>query len=76
MFGGQIMRDRARMDEPTIDCWCGKRGRFEIRLEVLNDQAAWQTYFRKVVCRHHLTDSLEIQVWDLDEHARAILMPL
>lgn len=76
MFGGQIVRDRAAMDEPTIDCCvCGLPGKWEVQDQVLDDHLAWSIYFRAVFCDEHLASN-RFHPDIHPEHYRMVLMPL
>ena len=76
MFGGQIVRDRLAMDEPTIDCQCGAPGRVEYQLQELDDTAEWHTYRRGVRCVEHLDYDVPRMITDLSLNERMVLHPL
>lgn len=76
MYGGQIMREREGMDEPTIDCQCGAPGRFEIQLQELTEAAEWGCLLRGVRCDEHLGDDLPWLLKRVETHQRIVLMPL
>jgi len=76
MYGGQIVRERMAMDEPTIDCRCGERGAYELQLQALNERADWSTAWRAVTCSKHLHETFDAQVYHLLFFERIVVMPL
>ena len=76
MYGGQIVRDRALMDEPTIDCkHCSAAGVYELALYRLNDQAEWLCIGRTVICDDHQQRLLEL-VKTIRHYERLVVMTL
>ena len=73
MFGGQIVRERLAMDEPTIDCWCSAHGEYDVELQVLDRHADWQPCFTACRCREHLPLILDSMVDALSEHSRVVV---
>ena len=76
MYGGQIVRERLGMDEPTIDCRCGQPGAYELQLQALNQRADWSSAWRAVTCAKHLSETFEVQVYGLLVFERIVVMPL
>lgn len=76
MYGGQIVRDRALMDEPTIDCkYCSAPGVYELAFYRLNDQAEWVCITRTVICHDHEQLLLEL-VQTIEHYERLVVMTL
>lgn len=81
MFGGQIMRQRAAMDEPTIDCCkCSAHGTLEValyRLASAHDtgKLEWECTDRAVICDDH-QELLAETARRLKHHHRMIVMSL
>lgn len=76
MYGGQIVRDRVLMDEPTIDCtYCSAAGVYQLALYRLNDQAEWVCIGRTVICDDHQQEMLEL-VKTMEHYERLGVMTL
>lgn len=76
MYGGQIVRDRRAMDEPTIDCLrCGAHGTLELALYQLGDDAEWHCVDRVVICDDH-TEAVLATARRVRHHERLIIMSL
>ena len=73
MYGGQIVRERLGMDEPTIDCWCSAHGEYDIELQVLDLRAEWESIFNVTRCREHLPMIMQSMVDALSEHSRIVV---
>lgn len=76
MFGGQIVRDRLGMDEPTIDCMlCADPATWECQDQALNDHLEWSIVYRWTFCSDHLRTNFRVP--DIrPDHYRLVLMPL
>ena len=77
MFGPISSGLARRMDESTLDCFCGADGRVEVQAQLLDDTLSWTIYHRATRCAEHalvLLDALlSAEAWP---HTRVVLMPL
>lgn len=77
MFGPLLTGLARRMDEPTLDCWCGEYGQVELQLQSLSDRADWTIYHRCVRCHKHALSILDsVLEYPLEGGQRIVLMPL